>query len=211
MSIFIKKYFYPGRSLPFYILAVSLILFSGILGHFSQIGSYSGLQYRSLKVSFLLNSQQSVNFAIYYDVGRGFTEKDQQSKIIEQINEDVEISFCIPVYNRLKLLRFDPSKKYASMTIKKIVYSYDGGQNVSVPLENIQPVNQIQSHLIEDNGLSFITEAGGDDPVFIINKDLSPADTTDKSRVMHYLKYFMASLIALFVCRFIYLYFIKGI
>ena len=133
----IIKYLYPGASFPFYCGVFFLTAIFCIYGHYSQT------RYRSLQINFLINTPQVVEFDIYYDVGKGLTERDHQSTTIETLNKDTLLSFCIPVYHKLRLLRFDPAKEYVEMTIKKVEYSYDSEQFKSIPLEAIKPSNQI--------------------------------------------------------------------
>lgn len=209
MISFAKKYFYPGRSISFYVATICLALI------FCVIGYYSKLQYSFLQIHFLVNSQQSATFDIYYDIGRGLSEKDRQSRTIEQTNLDTEITFSIPIYHRLKLLRFDPARGFASMTIKKIEYSYDGVQTKLVSLENVKPINEIQSHSISNGVLQFTTVPEGVDPGFVIDSDLSPPEktffSTKAGKIMYYFKYLISSIATAFFLRFIYLFFFRGL
>ncbi len=76
MIRFVKKYFMSG-GIIFYLSTFCLALLFCIAGYYSE------MQYRSLQLKFVLNSEQNATFEIYFDVGRGLTESDRQSWQIE--------------------------------------------------------------------------------------------------------------------------------
>ncbi len=175
---------------------------------FCLVGYYDQIIPRSLQLSFLVNSEHKADFEIYYDIGRGLTEKDHQTQEIDEVNSEMSLHFCLPIFSRLKLLRFDPAKGYTSMVIKEIQYGYDGQPKNVIPLNSIEPINQIKSYSILDDGLHLESIPGGEDPGFVIRYDFDPLRMSLGEKIFYYFKYAIGGIVTAFVLRSLYIFFI---
>ncbi|MDW7772670.1 MAG: hypothetical protein SCH71_07240 [Desulfobulbaceae bacterium] len=198
------KYVWPGRSIPFYAVLAAVLLGCFLLAY------YSGSGFRSYRVDFVIETSEPVEFAVYYDIGRGYNETDRQSWEVDELGVPVTVSFCIPVRTELRNIRFDPARKHVKMVLHSITIFYDGDV-FEVPLDTVEPGNDIMHSEYKEGRLVFETDPEGDDPVFALTaiRDVS----VDRSRhdPFRYVLWLTAGLVVLVAGRFIHRFFFLGL
>ncbi len=199
------RFFRPGRSLLFYVSLILVLVLSFLGAHYSESG------YRSYMVEFVVETEETVNFAIYYDVGRGYNEVDHQSIEIGELGAPTTISFCIPVWTELEKIRFDPAKKHVEMTLHSIKILYDEDSFFQVPLDTLDPQNHIVKHDFDGEKYTFETDPEGDDPIFVLNKIRDKQIVSSRKEPLRYLLWSLAGLSLLFFARFVHRYFFLGV
>lgn len=198
------KRFWPIRSLTFHLGLLFLLAVCYIFGR------YTYLPKTSVDVSFTITTQKTVDFAIYYDIGRGVREDDHQHKTVESDGAPTTVTFCIPVFSKLRSLRFDPASFPLQMDISEVTLSYSNGFVFKVPLESFIPNEQIDEVTVYQDKLSFTTKPDAFDPVFVFSKlgDLPPPRSISKD--FYVALWMIAGLVLYLLGRTIYLYFFKG-
>ncbi len=200
-----KKYFWPIKSFTFFLGLLCILGVFALLGHFSYTPK------SSCEIEFLLKTTIPVEFGIYYDLGEGLNQEDHQSKRVETINQKTKLSFCIPVYGKLRTLRFDPATQPLKMDIYSITLYYDDGTVFKVPFESLQPGEQILSHEWDDTTLSFETKVDATDPHFYLTKlseRVIQKETMNK--IFHYGGWLLCGFLMMSLGKFIYLFFFLG-
>ena len=201
-----KKLLFPIRT-PFFPLGVVVTLV-----FFSVFAKYTSTGKQSCEVAFSLKSPEQVNFSIYYNIGKGLNQKDTQTKLVEPVHQKTSVRFCIPVYSELLQIRFDPSTKPIEMEIHSISLRYSDGTQYDVPLESLQPGEQIADYAISNDILTFNTVENANDPVFMLST-LADSDHEGKQRnkFTHYALWSISAILLCFVLRMGYFYFFLGV
>lgn len=201
-----KKYFWSFISLGFLSFLALAITLSLILAHYSY-GTRS-----SCEVEFTLKTPKPVNFAIYYDIGEGLSQKFHQQKFIETINEKTILSFCIASFRQLRTIRFDPAMQPVSMDIYSVILRYSDGTKYNVPLDSLTAGNQISTNTLSNGTLTFSTLPDANDPTFVLSK-LNDGHAPDNSwdKLFHYSIWILSALAFSLVARFFHLYFLLGL
>ncbi len=202
MLVIVKKYLLPNSIASF--LFISIVIVVACVGTF-----YSHLEYRMVKLDFLVHSDRKVEFEIYYDLGRGLSQHNRQAVMIDEVNEDVTLSFCVPVHDRLNLIRFDPARTYVRMKVKKIGYSINDGAVHPIPLASIKPANDIANLDIVEGELLIETAADANDPGLYIPGEHLSIGRADRGGALLYGKGLLAGFVLAVFFRSIYLFFIK--
>ena len=201
-----KKYFWSFSSLWFLASLAGVLAISGLFAHYSY-----GTR-ESCEVEFNLRTPVPVNFAIYYDIGEGLSQKYHQQKYIETINQKTRISFCIASYRQLRTIRFDPAMQEITMDLYSIVLRYSNGNTFNVPLDSLIAGNQIQETKLSSSSLTFSTVAGANDPTFVLGKLNDGNLPNDRAqRLTHYLLWLSSGLLLVVFGRFFLLYFCLGL
>lgn len=198
------KYFWPGKPVSF---LCTLVIVSGIfivLGHFSQT------EFKTCQIEFELEAEQPVSFELYYDVGRGFNEVDHQSVMIDLVNEPTKVNFCIPIINELKRVRFDPAREHAKMKIFSVTLFYGNDNAFEVPLDTVEPENDILQYTFDGEKLVFETTPDGEDPMFLLTELRSVQLGSRMKDPFHYLFWMMTGILTVLFCGFVYRYFFQA-
>ncbi len=183
-----------------------------LVGTFLLLARYTQYSPASCQFDVRLTTPEEVDFSIYYNIGRGLNQKDNQKKAVETINEETTVSFCIPMYSKLVGLRFDPATKPISMTISSIKLTYSNGEVYDVPFDTLTPGAQIESHSIDSGHLSFITTPDANDPTFSLTRLQQNVDDNLKmKKALHYLVWLMSAILLGFLGRFCFFYFFLGV
>ncbi|MBM9602724.1 hypothetical protein [Desulfopila inferna] len=199
------KYFWPGKSILFYTGLIVLISL------FTVFAKYTFTSPSSCQIDFLINTSAPVDFSIYYDIGKGLREEDQQSKYIEETGETM-VSFCIPTYSEMRGIRFDPATRPVQMEIYELTLSYSDGTVFNVPFDALKPGNQIKRHEITEASFFFETEEDADDPTFSLTRIEERQDMNEKrSKIAHYALWICSAVILMVVGRFVYCFFFLGL
>ncbi len=198
------RFFRPGRSFLFYASLMAVLFLSFLGAHYSESG------YRSYMIEFVIQTDEPVNFDIYYDVGRGYNEVDHQSLKVEELGVPTTVSFCIPVWTELEKVRFDPAKKHVRMTLYSIRILYDEETSFQVPLDTLDPQNHIMSHDYDGHKYSFETEPDGDDPIFVLNRIRDAQVVSRWNNPLRYVLWLSAGFFLLLFGRFVHRYFFLG-
>lgn len=199
---FMKRYVWPGWSLSFGVLLVIVLA----AAYFAA--DYTGSGFRSYRIEFVVEADREVQFAIYYDIGRGYNEVDHQSKMIEQVGVPARVEFCIPVWTELEKIRFDPARQHVRMVIHSITIIYDEDTRHEVPLATLVPRNDILHH--DYDGQRFIVETApeGEDPIIDINGIGEPGNAFQRKEPGRYIIWMGSALLLLLAGRFLYRFFI---
>lgn len=200
-----RRYIWPGWSWSFGFLLVVVLAAALLIAHYTQTG------FRSYQIEFVVEADREVEFAIYYDIGRGYNEVDHQSKMIEEVGVPTTVQFCIPVWTELEKIRFDPAKQQVEMTVYSITIIYDDATRFSVPLDSLEPQRDISRHEFDGKHFVFTTDPEGDDPIIELKKIGSPGDASRWRDPSGYLAWVAAALGLLLLCRFVYRFFILGL
>ena len=174
------KYFWSGKRVTFWLTLVAVVLVSGVIGH------YAKTDFRSYRAQFVIETDSPVLFDIYYDIGRGYNEVDHQSVKVETVDQPVTLDFCIPVWDRLKKLRFDPAREHIRMKIYSITMYYDANTVFKVPLDTLSPKQEIAEHSFDGRQYQFETAVDGEDPII----ELTTLGLPPK-RSLEYLRYIL--------------------
>lgn len=204
-NTFFRRYIWPGWSWTFASLLV-IVLAAGIL-----ISHYTQTAFRSYQIEFVVETDREVEFAIYYDIGRGYNEVDHQSKMIEEVGVPTRLQFCIPVWTELEKIRFDPAKQQVRMTVYSITIIYDDATRFAVPLNTLEPQRDISRHEFDGKHFVFTTDPEGDDPIIELKKIGNTGGSPRWREPSSYLAWMAAGLILLFFGRFLYRFFILGL
>lgn len=201
----LKRVFYINWA-NFSILAVVLLL-SAILAHYSFYNSRDS--FRTYQIKFQLETEQQADFALYYDVGQGFNELDMQSVKLDVTGEPVTVQFCMPVWGKLERLRFDPAMHYVEMILYSITISSEG-KTFNVPMDTLNPENQILQHEWDGTRYTFETVSDANDPFFMLDKFILTPELSALDKIMHYGAWLFSGLLFVFLGSWIYRFFFLG-
>ena len=133
-------------------------------------------KHQAFKTSFetMNNSALLVNYSsnklgvpkIYYDFGQGFNETETESIQYNEVDEEVQLKFTLPLVDELNL-RFDPSDHECDFNISKLTLIDHSGRN-SIPLTNIQVLNEIERTSMSSKGWSASSSRNATDPSVLI-------------------------------------------
>lgn len=178
------------------------------MGLFAVGGHYNLYTRKSCEIAFSLITPEPISFSIYYNIGKGFNQKQSQTKYVEESGSETRVAFCIPVYNKLLGIRFDPGTIPIEMELTDITLSYSDGELFRVPFETLLPGEQIASHTMVEDTLRFTTTTDASDPLFYLTKLQEVIEQEDRQkRIAYLLQWLGAGIVCCFVGRFIYLYF----
>ncbi len=200
------KQFFKLNLVSFFILIVVLLV-AAIVARYTMDNSRYSM--RTYLVEFLLETENQADFAIYYDIGEGYNELDQQAIKLDIIGKPVKVQFCIPVFGQLKRLRFDPAMQYAKMILYSIEISSQG-ETFSVPLDTINPENQILKHEWDGTRYSFETIADANDSVFTLDKFDLISEISNLDKALYYGAWLLSGLLLFFCGSWMYRFFFLG-
>ena len=199
------QHVWPGRSPLFYVMLVVVLLLSFLGAHYSESG------YRSYLIEFVIETEEPVDFDIYYDVGRGYNEVDRQSMEVEEVGSPVPVRFCIPVWTELEKIRFDPAREHAIMTIYSITIFYDEETTFQVPLETLEPQKDIIYSAYDGGKFTFETDPEGEDPIIVLNRISDKPIGSRWKEPSRYAVWMIGGLLCLLAGRFVLRYFFSGL
>lgn len=186
---------------------VVVLTLSAILARYSLYNSRDS--FRAYQIEFQLETEQQVDFALYYDVGQGFNEFDKQTVKLDVTGEPVTVQFCIPVWGKLERLRFDPAMQYVKMILYSIAISAEG-RTFNVPMDTLIPENQILQHEWDGTRYTFETVSDANDPIFKLDKFTVTPELSALDKIMHYGAWLFSGLLFVLLGSWIYRFFFLG-
>ncbi|MCP3927743.1 MAG: hypothetical protein GY705_01425, partial [Bacteroidetes bacterium] len=114
-------------------------------------------------------------------------------------------------YNQLRSIRIDPAMEPIEMDIFSITLYFGNGTLFKVPLETLEPNDQVQEYSLSNGDLTFKTASGGNDPNFLLTSikvDDVKVNLFDK--ITHYGIWFLGACLLTGLVRFFVTFFISG-
>ena len=135
---------------------------------------------------------------LFYDVGKGFNERDSDKRIIYKADEAVVLDFEL-TGDTIRGLRFDPSRSQARIKIHEIILKYHDEPPFIVPLDSLKAARDVRRLHFDGDRLIVETTAPAEDPILYLT-NIGPVPRTAISNIVFNVG--IGSLIALGVAFF---------
>jgi hypothetical protein len=159
------------------VLAIAVV--SGLVSSYVSLTHHQGTY-----LQLMIKSSVSSDAQIFYDIGRGLNEDDSNVLPIEGGETFQTLRFLLPD-RPIHLLRFDPLTEGGRVVLQGAFLFRGRGRGESLPLETLQPTNEIASTRFTSEGLVIETVPQAHDPqtIFEAKYPILPERTSLISRV----------------------------
>lgn len=158
--------FVPGR---LWIAAfLMVVLIGGILGYWKSRDNLISHQ-----VFIKIESSIPSETQLFYDVGKGFNERDSDRRIIYNADETVVLDFELTA-DTIQGLRFDPSRSPARIKIHEIILKYHDEPPFIVPLDSLKAARDVRRLHFDGDKLIMETTEAAEDPILYLT-NIGPA------------------------------------
>ncbi len=121
------------------------------------------------------NLSRDDNFQLFYDIGRGFTEKHSVKVPVKASAAPVSVQFVFkPGFKNLNSVRIDPGTAPGIIVLHSISLSYNSNfytWDIQGILSDFKPANDLRPFTVSNNGI--LIESNGDDPYFVSRPDFN--------------------------------------
>lgn len=203
------KFTLLGRTVYFYIGMGIALFFSLACAHYTQPAYEKNC--RAYTVQIILEVDREAALELYYDIGRGFQEKDHHKSVITTADEKVVIQFTVPVWTALENIRIDPVGAGVHMKIYEIsvVSSQDNYKKI-FRLESITPIHQITNGHWDGVSYNFETMVDATDPMLLCEKLEAPKVKPKQKEMSVYVFWGVSAVCVVFLLNWIFRFFILG-
>ena len=158
--------FVPGR---LWIAAfLMVVLIGGILGYWKSRDNLISHQ-----VFIKIESSIPSETQLFYDVGKGFNERDSDRRIIYNADETVVLDFEL-TGDTIRGFRFDPSRSPARIKIHEIILKYHDEPPFNVPLDSLKAARDVRRLHFDGDSLIVETTEPAEDPILYLT-NIGPA------------------------------------
>ncbi len=158
--------FVPGR---LWIVAfLTAVFIGGILGYWKSRDNLISHQ-----VFMKIESSIPSETQLFYDVGKGFNERDSDKRIIYNADETVVLNFEL-TGDTIRGLRFDPSRSPARTKIHEIILKYHDEPPFIVPLDSLKAARDVRRLHFDGDKLIMETTEAAEDPILYLT-NIGPA------------------------------------
>ena len=156
------------RSKPF--LSLPWVLQMSMMAVFTALCfmSVSGEKPAAFVLTATVQSSVIGRAQLFYDIGRGFSERDSVLVAITEVQTPLTLHFPLPpgVY---RALRFDPIDKPGSVTLSAMdISDLQGNLIQSIAPQQLLAVQQVKPLLVTGDGVQVTTGDGAGDPILAI-------------------------------------------
>ena len=183
--------FVPSRL--WIIACLTAAFIGGILGYWKS-------QYNLVSHQVFIKMESSIpsEVQLFYDVGKGFNERDSDKRIIYRADEAVVLDFEL-TGDTIRGLRFDPSRSQARIKIHEIILKYHDEPPFNVPLDSLKAARDVRRLHFDGDRLIVETTEPAEDPILYLT-NIGPVPRTSIFNAV--LNVSVGSLIALVVAFF---------